>query len=156
MWEPGQQPGLGMDSLQDAVRPERRGCCPALCKLVPVGFRAEAWRLFVLSGPLVRRWHAGRGGWGPAAPGMTWVCQGLPSTLPQKLPRQATFILHQGLPPRAGDSGRLSLDGAGGRGGAWPRSAGTPSPPSEAHGQVGVRGLTVTSESQRRRNHSLP
>ncbi|XP_070250186.1 multidrug and toxin extrusion protein 2 [Myotis yumanensis] len=41
-----------MDSLQDAVRPERGGCCPALCKLVPVGFRAEAWRLFVLSGPL--------------------------------------------------------------------------------------------------------
>ncbi|XP_036152296.1 multidrug and toxin extrusion protein 2 isoform X2 [Myotis myotis] len=41
-----------MDSLQDAVRPERGGCGPALGKLVPVGFRAEAWRLFVLSGPL--------------------------------------------------------------------------------------------------------
>ncbi|XP_059524431.1 multidrug and toxin extrusion protein 2 isoform X2 [Myotis daubentonii] len=41
-----------MDSLQDAVRPERGGCGPALSKLVPVGFRAEAWRLFVLSGPL--------------------------------------------------------------------------------------------------------
>ncbi|KAK1331721.1 hypothetical protein QTO34_009695 [Cnephaeus nilssonii] len=41
-----------MDSLQDAVPRGRGGCCPAPCKLVPVGFRAEAWRLLVLSGPL--------------------------------------------------------------------------------------------------------
>lgn len=76
-------------------------------------------------------------GWGPAAPGMTWVRQGLLTTLPQKLPELATFRLHQGLPPRAGDSGRLSLDGAGGRGGAWPRSAGTSCPPLGTHRQVG-------------------
>ncbi|XP_008154458.2 multidrug and toxin extrusion protein 2 [Eptesicus fuscus] len=36
----------------DAGPRERGGRCPAPCKLVPVGFRAEAWRLLVLSGPL--------------------------------------------------------------------------------------------------------
>lgn len=55
-----------MDSLQDAVPQERGGCYPALllCKLVPVGFRAEVWRLFVLSGPLVRRGQCGARGTG--------------------------------------------------------------------------------------------
>nr|XP_019612990.1 PREDICTED: multidrug and toxin extrusion protein 2 isoform X2 [Rhinolophus sinicus] len=42
-----------MDSLQDTFSLNQRGCCPALRRLVPVGFRAEAWKLFVLSGPLV-------------------------------------------------------------------------------------------------------
>ncbi|KAF6097171.1 solute carrier family 47 member 2 [Phyllostomus discolor] len=42
-----------MDSLQDTVPPDQGGRGPALCRLVPVGFRAEAWKLFVLSGPLV-------------------------------------------------------------------------------------------------------
>ncbi|KAM7067009.1 multidrug and toxin extrusion protein 2 isoform 2-T2 [Molossus nigricans] len=46
------QRGLGMDRLQDTVSLDRGGRCPALHKLVPVGFRAEAWKLFVLSGPL--------------------------------------------------------------------------------------------------------
>nr|KAF6398841.1 solute carrier family 47 member 2 [Molossus molossus] len=41
-----------MDRLQDTVSLDRGGRCPALHKLVPVGFRAEAWKLFVLSGPL--------------------------------------------------------------------------------------------------------
>ncbi|XP_036767525.1 multidrug and toxin extrusion protein 2 isoform X2 [Manis pentadactyla] len=41
-----------MDSLQDTVPPDQGGCCPALRRLVPVGFGAEAWKLFVLSGPL--------------------------------------------------------------------------------------------------------
>ncbi|XP_077602763.1 multidrug and toxin extrusion protein 2 [Crocuta crocuta] len=41
-----------MDSIRDTVPPDRGGCCPALRKLVPVGFGAEAWMLFVLSGPL--------------------------------------------------------------------------------------------------------
>ncbi|XP_045842351.1 multidrug and toxin extrusion protein 2 [Meles meles] len=48
----GQQPGLGMDSVQDTVPQDRGGCCPALRRLVPVGFGAEVWTLFVLSGPL--------------------------------------------------------------------------------------------------------
>lgn len=51
-----------MDGLQDTVPPGRGSRCPALRRLVPVGFGAEARILFVLSGPLVRR----RGG-GPAA-----------------------------------------------------------------------------------------
>lgn len=51
----GQQPGLGMDSVQDTIPQDRGGCCPALRRLVPVGFGAEVWTLFVLSGPLVRR-----------------------------------------------------------------------------------------------------
>ncbi|XP_045679960.1 multidrug and toxin extrusion protein 2-like isoform X2 [Phyllostomus hastatus] len=42
-----------MDSLQDTVPPDQGGRGPALCRLVSVGFRAEAWKLFVLSGPLV-------------------------------------------------------------------------------------------------------
>ncbi|KAM5309966.1 multidrug and toxin extrusion protein 2-like isoform 3-T3 [Glossophaga mutica] len=42
-----------MDSLQDTVTPDQGGRGPALCRLVPMGFRAEAWKLFVLSGPLV-------------------------------------------------------------------------------------------------------
>ncbi|XP_045680574.1 multidrug and toxin extrusion protein 2 isoform X3 [Phyllostomus hastatus] len=42
-----------MDSLQDTVPLDQGGRGPALCRLVPVGFRAEAWKLFVLSGPLV-------------------------------------------------------------------------------------------------------
>ncbi|XP_045442461.1 multidrug and toxin extrusion protein 2 isoform X1 [Pipistrellus kuhlii] len=42
-----------MDSLRDAGPRQRGGCCPAPCQLVPVGFRAEAWRLLVLSGPLL-------------------------------------------------------------------------------------------------------
>uniref|UniRef100_A0A671ESM4 Multidrug and toxin extrusion protein n=1 Tax=Rhinolophus ferrumequinum TaxID=59479 RepID=A0A671ESM4_RHIFE len=41
-----------MDSLQDTFSLDQGGCCPALRRLVPVGFRAEAWKLFVLSGPL--------------------------------------------------------------------------------------------------------
>ncbi|XP_058415632.1 multidrug and toxin extrusion protein 2 isoform X2 [Diceros bicornis minor] len=41
-----------MDSLQDAVPPGRGGRCPILCRLVPIGFGAEAWMLLVLSGPL--------------------------------------------------------------------------------------------------------
>uniref|UniRef100_A0A452TJH0 Multidrug and toxin extrusion protein n=1 Tax=Ursus maritimus TaxID=29073 RepID=A0A452TJH0_URSMA len=48
----GQQPGLGMDSVQDTIPQDRGGCCPALRRLVPVGFGAEVWTLFVLSGPL--------------------------------------------------------------------------------------------------------
>ncbi|KAM5309977.1 multidrug and toxin extrusion protein 2-like isoform 11-T14 [Glossophaga mutica] len=42
-----------MDSLQDTVTPDQGGRGPALCRLVPMGFRAEAWKLFVLSGPLI-------------------------------------------------------------------------------------------------------
>ncbi|XP_004433089.1 PREDICTED: multidrug and toxin extrusion protein 2 [Ceratotherium simum simum] len=41
-----------MDSLQDTVPPGRGGRCPILCRLVPIGFGAEAWMLLVLSGPL--------------------------------------------------------------------------------------------------------
>ncbi|KAM8814179.1 multidrug and toxin extrusion protein 2 [Rhynchonycteris naso] len=41
-----------MDNLQDTVPPNQGGRCPSLGRLVPVGFRAEAWKLFVLSGPL--------------------------------------------------------------------------------------------------------
>uniref|UniRef100_A0A8C6G396 Multidrug and toxin extrusion protein n=1 Tax=Moschus moschiferus TaxID=68415 RepID=A0A8C6G396_MOSMO len=41
-----------MDSPQDMVPPGQRSCCPALRRLVPVGFGAEARTLFVLSGPL--------------------------------------------------------------------------------------------------------
>uniref|UniRef100_A0A8D1NGJ6 Multidrug and toxin extrusion protein n=1 Tax=Sus scrofa TaxID=9823 RepID=A0A8D1NGJ6_PIG len=41
-----------MDGLQDTVPPGRGSRCPALRRLVPVGFRAEARILFVLSGPL--------------------------------------------------------------------------------------------------------
>ncbi|XP_045745721.1 multidrug and toxin extrusion protein 2 isoform X1 [Mirounga angustirostris] len=48
----GEQPGLGMDSVQDAVPQDRGRCCPALRRLVPVGFAAEVWTLFALSGPL--------------------------------------------------------------------------------------------------------
>ena len=44
-----------MDSLQDTVTLDQGGRGRALFRLVPVGFRAEAWKLFVLSGPLVRR-----------------------------------------------------------------------------------------------------
>ncbi|XP_032697183.1 multidrug and toxin extrusion protein 2-like [Lontra canadensis] len=48
----GQQPGLGMDSVQDTAPQDRGGCCPVLRRLVPIGFGAEVWTLFVLSGPL--------------------------------------------------------------------------------------------------------
>ncbi|XP_032176422.1 multidrug and toxin extrusion protein 2-like [Mustela erminea] len=48
----GQQPGLGMDRVQDTAPQDRGGCCPALRRLVPIGFGAEVWTLFVLSGPL--------------------------------------------------------------------------------------------------------
>ncbi|XP_004621649.2 multidrug and toxin extrusion protein 2 [Sorex araneus] len=41
-----------MDGLQDRAPQRQRGCCPALRRLVPAGFGAEAWTLFVLSGPL--------------------------------------------------------------------------------------------------------
>ncbi|XP_016051998.1 PREDICTED: multidrug and toxin extrusion protein 2 [Miniopterus natalensis] len=41
-----------MDNHLDTAPLKRGGRCPALRKLVPVGFRAEAWKLFVLSGPL--------------------------------------------------------------------------------------------------------
>ncbi|XP_006213894.2 multidrug and toxin extrusion protein 2 isoform X1 [Vicugna pacos] len=41
-----------MDSLPDTVPPDQGRRCPALRRLVPVGFGAEAWTLFVLSGPL--------------------------------------------------------------------------------------------------------
>ncbi|XP_020923593.1 multidrug and toxin extrusion protein 2 isoform X2 [Sus scrofa] len=41
-----------MDGLQDTVPPGRGSRCPALRRLVPVGFGAEARILFVLSGPL--------------------------------------------------------------------------------------------------------
>lgn len=59
--------GLGMDSLPDTVPPDQGRLCPALRRLVPVGFGAEAWTLFVLSGPLVRR-----RGWGTGCrPGTT-------------------------------------------------------------------------------------
>uniref|UniRef100_A0A4W2FUU9 Multidrug and toxin extrusion protein n=1 Tax=Bos indicus x Bos taurus TaxID=30522 RepID=A0A4W2FUU9_BOBOX len=44
--------GFGMDSPQDTVPQGRRSRCPALRRLVPVGFGAEARTLFVLSGPL--------------------------------------------------------------------------------------------------------
>ncbi|XP_003996410.2 multidrug and toxin extrusion protein 2 isoform X6 [Felis catus] len=48
----GRQPSLELDSIRDTVPPDREGCCPALRRLVPVGFGAEAWTLFALSGPL--------------------------------------------------------------------------------------------------------
>ncbi|XP_047689267.1 multidrug and toxin extrusion protein 2-like [Prionailurus viverrinus] len=48
----GRQPSLEPDSVRDTVPPDRGGCCPALRRLVPVGFGAEAWTLFALSGPL--------------------------------------------------------------------------------------------------------
>uniref|UniRef100_A0A667HTC6 Multidrug and toxin extrusion protein n=1 Tax=Lynx canadensis TaxID=61383 RepID=A0A667HTC6_LYNCA len=48
----GRQPSLELDSVRDTVPPDRGGCCPALRRLVPVGFGAEAWTLFALSGPL--------------------------------------------------------------------------------------------------------
>ncbi|XP_019497074.1 PREDICTED: multidrug and toxin extrusion protein 2 isoform X1 [Hipposideros armiger] len=41
-----------MDNLQDTFSLDQGGRCPALRRLVPIGFRAEAWKLFVLSGPL--------------------------------------------------------------------------------------------------------
>ncbi|XP_043759922.1 multidrug and toxin extrusion protein 2 isoform X2 [Cervus elaphus] len=41
-----------MDSPQDTVPPGRRSRCPALRRLVPVGFGAEARMIFILSGPL--------------------------------------------------------------------------------------------------------
>ncbi|XP_037666533.1 multidrug and toxin extrusion protein 2 isoform X4 [Choloepus didactylus] len=41
-----------MDGPQEPVPPGPGGRCPALRRLVPVGFGAEAWTLFVLSGPL--------------------------------------------------------------------------------------------------------
>ncbi|XP_007939678.1 multidrug and toxin extrusion protein 2 [Orycteropus afer afer] len=41
-----------MDSFQEIGPPAHRRCCPALQMLFPVGFAAEAWALFVLSGPL--------------------------------------------------------------------------------------------------------
>ncbi|XP_043328985.1 multidrug and toxin extrusion protein 2 isoform X3 [Cervus canadensis] len=41
-----------MDSPQDTVPPGRRSRCPALRRLVPVGFGAEARTIFILSGPL--------------------------------------------------------------------------------------------------------
>ncbi|XP_053068768.1 multidrug and toxin extrusion protein 2 [Acinonyx jubatus] len=48
----GRQPSLELDSVRDMVTPDRGGCCPALRRLVPVGFGAEVWTLFALSGPL--------------------------------------------------------------------------------------------------------
>lgn len=51
----GQRPSLGMDSVQDTVPRDQGGCCPALRRLLPVGFWAEVWTLIALSGPLVRR-----------------------------------------------------------------------------------------------------
>eukprot|EP00069_Balaena_mysticetus_P008791 bmy_19850T0 len=42
-----------MDGPQDMVPPGRGSRCPALRRLVPVGFGAEARTLFVLSGPLM-------------------------------------------------------------------------------------------------------
>ncbi|KAG8521927.1 Multidrug and toxin extrusion protein 2, partial [Galemys pyrenaicus] len=48
----GPRPRLGMDNLQDANPQTQDVCCPALRRLIPVGFGAEAWTLFVLSGPL--------------------------------------------------------------------------------------------------------
>ncbi|XP_025776130.1 multidrug and toxin extrusion protein 2-like [Puma concolor] len=48
----GRQPSLELDSVRDTVTPDRGGCCPALRRLVPVGFGAEVWTLFALSGPL--------------------------------------------------------------------------------------------------------
>ncbi|XP_058561615.1 multidrug and toxin extrusion protein 2-like isoform X2 [Neofelis nebulosa] len=48
----GRQPSLELDSVRDTVPPDRGGCCPALRRLVPVGFGAEAWTLFAFSGPL--------------------------------------------------------------------------------------------------------
>uniref|UniRef100_A0A8C8XXW9 Multidrug and toxin extrusion protein n=1 Tax=Panthera leo TaxID=9689 RepID=A0A8C8XXW9_PANLE len=48
----GRQPSLELDSVRDTVPPDRGGCCPALRRLVPVGFGAEVWTLFALSGPL--------------------------------------------------------------------------------------------------------
>ena len=86
-------PGLGMDSPQDMVPQGRRSRCPALRRLVPVGFGAEARTLFVLSGPLVRRRGAG------AARG-----------LPQKSPTVTVSRWHQGPPPRAW-RGLTSLSG---------------------------------------------
>ncbi|XP_059937618.1 multidrug and toxin extrusion protein 2-like [Mesoplodon densirostris] len=41
-----------MDGPRDLVPPDRGSRCPALRRLVPVGFGAEARTLFVLSGPL--------------------------------------------------------------------------------------------------------
>ncbi|XP_035572774.1 multidrug and toxin extrusion protein 2 isoform X3 [Canis lupus familiaris] len=48
----GQRPSLGMDSVQDTVPRDQGGCCPALRRLLPVGFWAEVWTLIALSGPL--------------------------------------------------------------------------------------------------------
>ncbi|XP_072677052.1 multidrug and toxin extrusion protein 2 isoform X4 [Canis lupus baileyi] len=48
----GQRPSLGMDSVQDTVPQDQGGCCPALRRLLPVGFWAEVWTLIALSGPL--------------------------------------------------------------------------------------------------------
>ncbi|XP_040309004.1 multidrug and toxin extrusion protein 2-like isoform X2 [Herpailurus yagouaroundi] len=48
----GRQPSLELDSVRDTVTPDRGGCCPALRRLVPVGFGAEVRTLFALSGPL--------------------------------------------------------------------------------------------------------
>ncbi|XP_041626070.1 multidrug and toxin extrusion protein 2 isoform X2 [Vulpes lagopus] len=48
----GQRPSLGMDSIQDTVPQDQGGCCPALRRLLPVGFWAEVWTLIALSGPL--------------------------------------------------------------------------------------------------------
>ncbi|KAM8955828.1 multidrug and toxin extrusion protein 2 [Lycaon pictus] len=41
-----------MDSVQDTVPQDQGGCCPALRRLLPVGFWAEVWTLIALSGPL--------------------------------------------------------------------------------------------------------
>uniref|UniRef100_A0A8C7B9F1 Multidrug and toxin extrusion protein n=1 Tax=Neovison vison TaxID=452646 RepID=A0A8C7B9F1_NEOVI len=41
-----------MDRVQDTAPQDQGGCCPALRRLVPIGFGAEVWTLFVLSGPL--------------------------------------------------------------------------------------------------------
>ncbi|XP_049632850.1 multidrug and toxin extrusion protein 2-like [Suncus etruscus] len=41
-----------MDDLQDRGPQHPGRCCPALRRMAPVGFGTEAWKLFVLSGPL--------------------------------------------------------------------------------------------------------
>lgn len=48
----------------------------------------------------------GQGGWGPAAPGMTWVCQGLLTTLPQNSPGWPRSDCTRGCRPE-----RVTADG---------------------------------------------
>lgn len=98
-------PGFEMDTLQDTVPLDKGGCCPALHRLVPVGFIAEARKLFVLSGPLVRRWR-----WEAGESGVYLLSGndiGCAGGCSHRSPEMAMLImsrLHQRLLLRAGDS----------------------------------------------------